>query len=193
MKPLAALSCLILAAASLPAQRYESASLPMPQPAAGRPAPQPSPRPVPDSLPRPRDIDTGVYEAPMDVPDSQAAGGQPLAAGSVAEMPPEPQIRYEASLELVRDDRLLAKVETADAGRKFLAILIADVDDGMVSIPGLGTLLETEIVLGSMLGVGALHFDFGRAKLPFDVFLQGIAVSERDVAFTSVEKLAAGH
>ena len=174
MKPFFALSCLLLAAAELSAQRYEPASLP-------------------GSRPRPQQPDTGVYEVPMDQSDAMPSPSEDPSVGADARTPrPQPQDLWSVSLRVIRDESLIAKIESSDLGKKFLGVMIADLDDGMVAIPGLGLLLDTEIVLGASYEMGAATFDFGPVRLPFAVFLQGIGIAEDAAAATGVAKLAAG-
>ena len=90
----------------------------------------------------------------------------------------------------VRGKHLILKADASEADKNYLCLVLASTEDTMMEIPGLPPLLMTEIVVASGLGVGAVTFDMGPAKLPFTVFTQAVITDGARIAASNVLKVA---
>ena len=106
---------------------------------------------------------------------------------------PQPAVaEWGMKMQLFREDHLRVKLESLSGANKFVGAILADIDDQMVSIPGLPPLLETKLIAAVVIGEGgAAHFDFGPAQLPFTVYLQGVGLTETKAEASAVDKVEA--
>lgn len=104
--------------------------------------------------------------------------------------PIEPQVLLQADLGLSRQDDLYAKLQVTPATTLFVGVLIAALDGGTVQLPGLPPLLKADLVVATGVDVGGMVFELGPAMFGFDVFVQGIALTETQIAATAPERIA---
>ena len=157
------LNTLLFAAMTMPAvaQRYDTAHLPT--------ADHSSPK-------DPLIVVKGDAQKPTEAP-----------AGPV--VAPEPNGWFQVYLGASREDHLHLKMATELRGTPFLGLVIASTEDSRMQIPGLPLLLKTDIIVASGLAEASLKFDMGPAKLPFAVFVQGIAVTDVGIGASGVLKI----
>ena len=156
------LNTLLFAAMTMPAvaQRYDTAHLP-----------------------------TADYSSPKDpliVVKGEALPAEEPVEAAVA---PEPNGWFQVYLGASREDHLHLKMATELRGTPFLGLVIASTEDSRMQIPGLPLLLKTDIIVASGLAEASLKFDMGPAKLPFAVFVQGIAVTDVGIGASGVLKI----
>ncbi len=157
------LNTLLFAAMTLPAvaQRYDTAQLP-----------------------------TADHSSPKDPlvvvkPQAQNPSEEPVEAAAV----PQEGGQFQVYLGASRMDHLELKMATELPGVPFLGLVIASTEDSRMEIPGLPLLLKTDIIVASGLADATLRFDMGPAKLPFSVFVQGIAVTDFGIGASGVIKI----
>ena len=156
------LNTLLFAAMTMPAvaQRYETVQLP-----------------------------TADYSSPKDpliVVKGEALPAEEPVEAAVA---PEPNGWFQVYLGASREDHLHLKMATELRGTPFLGLVIASTEDSRMQLPGLPLLLKTDIIVASGLAEASLKFDMGPAKLPFAVFVQGIAVTDVGIGASGVLKI----
>lgn len=134
------------------------------------------------------------------LPSSDASSPkEPLAVVKAEPQPPAEPIEVDAPVQdtgwfqvyfaASRGEHLKLKMSTELVGVPFLGLVIASTEDTMMSIPGLPLLLQTDILVASGLGESVIRFDMGPAKLPFAVFVQGIAVTDVGIGASGVLKI----
>ena len=156
------LNTLLFAAMTMPAvaQRYETAHLPK--------------------------ADYSSPKDPLIVVKGEALPAEEPVEAAVA---PEPNGWFQVYLGASREDHLHLKMATELRGTPFLGLVIASTEDSRMQIPGLPLLLKTDIIVASGLAEASLKFDMGPAKLPFAVFVQGIAVTDVGIGASGVLKI----
>lgn len=107
--------------------------------------------------------------------------------------PIEPQVLLQADLDLSRQDVLFAKLQVTPATTPFVGVLIAALDGGTVQLPGLPPLLKAELVVATGVGVGDMVWALGPAMFGFDVFVQGIALTDTQIAATAPQRIAGSY
>jgi hypothetical protein len=157
------LNTLLFAAMTLPAvaQRYDTAQLPT--------ADHSSPK---DPLVVVKAEPQKPSEEPVEAVAAPQEGGQ-----------------FQVYLGASRMDHLELKMAVDLPGVPFLGLLIASTEDSRMEIPGLPLLLKTDIIVASGLAEALLRFDMGPARMPFPVFVQGIAVTDFGIGASGVIKI----
>ena len=98
---------------------------------------------------------------------------------------------YDVRMERAAGDDLKISLRSGEAGAPFLGVILAATKDTMMEIPGLPPLLAFEAIVASAVSVGDATFQFGVVKLPYDVFLQGVTLTENWVGASEVFTLPA--
>ena len=92
------------------------------------------------------------------------------------------------AVELKVDHYLRLATMTSNDQLPFFCFMVAATKPSILDIPGIGGLLEYEAIVATALcNDGRMVLDLGKGGWGFDVYLQGVAVSELGVAMTSVE------
>ena len=156
------------------AQRYDTAQLPT--------ADHSSPKEM-DVKPEPQK--PGVRAADAQNPAEPKDGSEQRVAPDADTADPELTVAFSG----YRDENLFLKAEASEADKKLLCLVIASLEDTMMNLPGLPSLLMTDIVVASGLGLGAITFDMGPAKLPFSVFTQAVITDGARIAASNLVKV----
>ena len=98
---------------------------------------------------------------------------------------------YDVRIERAAGDELKINLRYGEAGAPFLGVIIAATKDTMMEIPGLPPLLAFEAIVASAVAVDDATFRFGVVKLPFDVHIQGVTLTEQWIGSSEVLKLPA--
>ena len=100
----------------------------------------------------------------------------------------DPAPAYLFTVELKVDhQKRLATMTSADR-TPFFGFMIAATQDKQLDIPGVGGLLVYEAIVATALCKdGVMALDLGTGGWGFDVYLQGVAVSEHGAAMTSIQ------
>lgn len=125
----------------------------------------------------------GIAKVPIAIP--QAPPVEPLPPKQV-----EPPVALQADLSLRRQGDLFAKLQVTPIDTPFVGVLIAALDGGTVQLPQLPQLLKADLVVATGVDIGGLVFRLGPAMFGFDVFVQGIALTEKEIAASKPERLA---
>jgi len=98
---------------------------------------------------------------------------------------------YDVRMERAAGDELKISLRNGEAGAPFIGVLIASTHDSLMEIPGLPPLLAFEAIVASAVAVDQATFQFGVVKLPYDVFLQGVTLTEKWIGASELLKLPA--
>lgn len=98
---------------------------------------------------------------------------------------------YDVRLQREDTDGLSLSLSYGHAGAPFIGVLIAATKDTMMEIPGLPPLLAFEAIVASAVAVDEAKFSFGVVKLPYEVWLQGVTISDDGIAASKLFNLPA--
>lgn len=98
---------------------------------------------------------------------------------------------YDVRMERAQGDELKISLRNGEAGVPFIGVLIASTKDSMMEIPGMPPLLAFEAIVASAVAVDDATFQFGVVKLPYDVYLQGVTLTEKWIGSSELLKLPA--
>ena len=123
---------------------------------------------------------TPVQSEPTTSPSGQNSGPQ---------VDPVPAVLFAVDLKVDHDARVATM--TSNDRLPFFGFMVAATQSSMLDIAGYGALLQYEAIVATALCKnGVMALDLGPGGWGFNIYLQGIAVSERGVAFTGVEFVA---
>lgn len=98
---------------------------------------------------------------------------------------------YDVRLERAAGEELKLNLRNGEAGSPFIGVIIAATKDTMMEFPGFPPLLAFEAIVASAVSVDDATFHFGVVKLPYDVYLQGVTLTEQWIGSSEVLKLPA--
>jgi hypothetical protein len=98
---------------------------------------------------------------------------------------------YDVRMELIAGDELTISLRNGDVGTPFLGVILAATKDTRLEIPGLPPLLAFEAIVATAVAIDDATFQFGVVKLPYDVYLQGVTLTENWVGASEVFTLPA--
>jgi hypothetical protein len=98
---------------------------------------------------------------------------------------------YDVRMERAPGDELKILLRNGEAGAPFIGVIIAATKDTMMDFPGFPPLLAFEAIVASAVAVDDVTFQFGVVKLPYDVYLQGVTLTEKWVGSSELMLLPA--
>ena len=123
------------------------------------------------------------YE-PTNPPDTQSE--PPVAVDQPSDQTSDPVPAFAVDLKVDHQARLATM--TSDGNVPFFGFMIAATKNSTLDIPGVGGLLVYEAIVATALCKdGVMALDLGKGGWGFDVYLQGVAISELGAAMTSIE------
>lgn len=98
---------------------------------------------------------------------------------------------YDVRMERAPGDELKIALRNGEAGAPFVGVIIAATKDTLMDFPGFPPLLAFEAIVASAVAIDDATFQFGVVKLPFDVYLQGVTLTEKWVGSSELMQLPA--
>jgi hypothetical protein len=98
---------------------------------------------------------------------------------------------YDVRLQREAGAELNLTLSYGQPGAPFVGVLIAATKDSLMEIPGLPPLLAFEAIVASAVAIDEAKFSFGIVKLPYEVWLQGVTLSDNGAAVSQTMSLPA--